>query len=336
MVLDPAATAWLLAGGGAVGVVGGLIGLMGMRPGRSPAARTLAVLGVAETALLGVGLQSVSTIALAGYLLAMALPLGLIGLSVQAIRRYPRGRWLLIAVAGAIGVWGGLSGTLRPDSWTRLAGELGRGFAGHASQLLLVLLLALGTAGWALVTAASLRGTTAAARMGGWARRHRRGLTLVAAAGPLPYGLIRLTWVTPWPLLLPGGEALEPSIRLWGLLLGGGALLGAVLTVGLIRPWGVAFPRWVPVLAGRRVPPAVAVVPGMTVAGLVCASAAPMLRLILVPLPDTVFGEVSVAGRLLATLIFPFWLWGPALVLAVWGYAQSRWPVEEPPMPGTI
>lgn len=33
----------------------------------------------------------------------------------------------------------------------------------------------------------------------------------------------------------------------------------ALLTVGLIRPWGEVFPRWLPGLGGRRVPVAVAV-----------------------------------------------------------------------------
>jgi hypothetical protein len=39
-----------------------------------------------------------------------------------------------------------------------------------------------------------------------------------------------------------------------GVLCGMAALAG-VLALSLVRPWGLAFPRWVPLLAGRRVPP---------------------------------------------------------------------------------
>lgn len=40
------------------------------------------------------------------------------------------------------------------------------------------------------------------------------------------------------------------------------ALLPAVLAGALIRPWGLIFPRWVPHLAGRRVPRLLPVIPG--------------------------------------------------------------------------
>ncbi|GAB3953797.1 hypothetical protein GCM10029976_094690 [Kribbella albertanoniae] len=35
----------------------------------------------------------------------------------------------------------------------------------------------------------------------------------------------------------------------------------ALLTIGLVRPWGEVYPRWMPRLGGRRVPIAAAVVP---------------------------------------------------------------------------
>ncbi|GHC63199.1 hypothetical protein [Streptomyces cinnamoneus] len=37
-------------------------------------------------------------------------------------------------------------------------------------------------------------------------------------------------------------------------VLNGMAVLAAIFALSLIRPWGVVFPRWVPLLAGRRVP----------------------------------------------------------------------------------
>ena len=38
----------------------------------------------------------------------------------------------------------------------------------------------------------------------------------------------------------------------------------------------------------------------------------------------TLFTDVRLLDRLLAVLVFPFWIWGPALALAVWGYALAR------------
>lgn len=37
-------------------------------------------------------------------------------------------------------------------------------------------------------------------------------------------------------------------------VLSGLALLAGVLALSLVRPWGLVFPRWVPLLAGRRAP----------------------------------------------------------------------------------
>lgn len=42
--------------------------------------------------------------------------------------------------------------------------------------------------------------------------------------------------------------------------------LGGVLTHGLVHRWGEAFARWTRFAAGRRVPPALAVVPASVVA----------------------------------------------------------------------
>lgn len=46
------------------------------------------------------------------------------------------------------------------------------------------------------------------------------------------------------------------------------AVLGALLTLGLVRRWGQVFPGRVPVLGGRRVPPLLALVPALSVAAL--------------------------------------------------------------------
>jgi hypothetical protein len=145
--------------------------------------------------------QGVSTIALAGYLLAAALPLGLAWLTVQVARSYPSLRWLVPDAAVAVIGLGVLSGVLTPRHFRALVAELSQGVVRNRDVLLFALTSAVATAGWVLVAIRLLVTIESGRRAGGWIARHRTTLTLVAAAGPLPYGLIRLTWLTPWPLL---------------------------------------------------------------------------------------------------------------------------------------
>jgi hypothetical protein len=288
-----------------VGAAGGVAGLAGALPRRA-----VVLLAAAELAVFGLVLQGTATLSVLGYLVAMALPVAVVVVLVQVVRRYPTARWavgvpaLALLAAGAV--------TAR-EPLTALAAHLGGALAAQAGRLVTVLLvLGVGTA-WAGVLATALAGTPGLDRATAWVVRHRVAITAVAACGPLPYALARLTWLTPWPLL--GHEALDLPTRIWGLALSGGAWLGVVLTLGLVRPWGEVFPRWVPGLAGRPVPVAAAAVPGGLVAAAVTFAAVPMLLL----LPDD--GLVPV---LVSAVVFPCWLWGPALALAVWGYVGHR------------
>ncbi|GAA2709315.1 hypothetical protein ACFY2R_01815 [Micromonospora olivasterospora] len=93
------------------------------------------------------------------------------------------------------------------------------------------------------------------------------------------------------------------------------ATVGAVLTVGLTRPWGERFPRWMPRLAGRRVPPRLALVPAALVALAVTGAGV---------------AELGNPGHLLdgfssATAPLLLWpLWGPALGAAALAYHLRR------------
>ncbi|TQL49473.1 hypothetical protein FB467_0546 [Ornithinicoccus hortensis] len=58
-----------------------------------------------------------------------------------------------------------------------------------------------------------------------------------------------------------------------------------------------------------------AAVPGSVVAAALIVSAGPML----VSFRTETVGEVLVSA-----VVFPFWVWGPALGLAVWGYVLHR------------
>ncbi len=139
--------------------------------------------------------------------------------------------------------------------------------------------------------------------------------------------LIRATWLTPWPLGLPAGMAadLVGPLRLQGLLLGGAALAGAVLTVGLIARWGEVWPRWMPGLGGRPVPVAAAAVPGAVVALLLCSASVPMAMMTV----------AAGTGDAWLQLVLPLPLWGAALGAATLAYVLRR-RGDRSARPGTI
>ncbi len=314
LAISPAALAWLALVTAATGAVGALAVLERDRDDRSA---LLVAVAVPQIVVFGFALQGMGTIALAGYLVAFAVPAAGIVLAVQVVRRYPRLRVVVAAALIAVAVWGLLFGTLRRTTVGRLLDNLATGFAGAASELVAVFLFTASAAGWVLVLLESVRRTGTADRLTDVVVRHRRTFTVIAALGPLPYALARATWLTPWPMFGGPIAELSPETRLWGVLLGAAAVSGSVLTIGLIRPWGEVFPRWVPRLAGRAVPVAAAAVPGGVVAAIVTAAAVPVLV-------GMSTSDLGVVDKVLAILLFPFWVWGPMLALAVWGYVGHR------------
>ena len=152
-------------------------------------------------------------------------------------------------------------------------------------------------------------------------RRARVPVTLLAAACGLPYLIARASWLTPWPLFGPTREMLDrdPATMVTGLLLGSAMLASSLLTLGLILPWGERFPRWAPGVGGRPVPVRLAVVPALLVAVLFTVGGIAMLDL-----GAAMEGSGGSINRLTMWLVLPFWLWGPLLALATWGYAVHR------------
>lgn len=158
--------------------------------------------------------------------------------------------------------------------------------------------------------------------------RWGRWATWVAVVAPLPYAATRLAWALDIPLGVPDefmtmyrADYVAKGVGLWRFTLGGMALGGSILTMGLVQRWGEVFPRWIPFLAGRRVPPALAIVPAtlvsvaVTVASISIWRGAAAQGLDLELGPDT-WGP---AGPIL------FWLpWGIALGLATLAYHLRR------------
>jgi hypothetical protein len=160
-------------------------------------------------------------------------------------------------------------------------------------------------AAWA--TAAS------AARWGRWAMA-------VAAVIPLLYAVTRLAWLAGIPLGISEAflHELWESGAVWaGAGLGAFAVVGAVLTLGLVRRWGEVFPRWLPGLAGRRVPVMLAVVPASLVAVMVTSASLGLLT------SGRFIALIGTGGLAVAPmLLWP--LWGVALGAATLAYYLRR------------
>lgn len=304
--LGQIAAAALQACVGAMASAVGLSALFG-RHGMTP---LLSGVAIAIGMACAVGLTGLRGLAIAGYTLAYLLPLILLALAVFAMRT-PAMR--VFATLAGLSVMGVL--LLGPTPLRSLYFDFAVDLLTVRSVTPLVLMLFAGI--WFLVGASFLYRTPGAA--GVFVLRHRVAITVIAACCALPYVIARLSWLTPWPLFGNPHESDDPSLTFAnGLILGSAMLAGGVLTLGLILPWGSRVPRWFGRVGGRAIPTGVAVVPALTVAVLFTAAGLDSLLLA---------GEspTGIAIPLLTTaLVFPFWLWGPLLALATWGYALHR------------
>ncbi|SCG43168.1 hypothetical protein [Micromonospora halophytica] len=150
--------------------------------------------------------------------------------------------------------------------------------------------------------------------------RRGRWATYVAAVIPALYAVTRLAWAVGVPLGIDRAflDEMRDSGSVWAAAgLGAFALVGTALTLGLVQRWGERFPRWMPGLAGRRVPVALAVVPAGGVAVAVSAAGVGLLS-------TPAFWDFS-SGVDLATAPVLLWpLWGAALAVATYAYHLRR------------
>ncbi|PZF83730.1 hypothetical protein [Jiangella anatolica] len=140
-------------------------------------------------------------------------------------------------------------------------------------------------------------------------RRWGRPAVYVAAAIPALYAATRWLWVAGVPIGMSERELDElaaDGALLAAAWLGSFALVGTVLTLGLVQRWGEVCPRWMPGLGGRRVPVGLAVVPASVVAVLVTSGG---LGLIKGGLSEGLIGAEDWAAV------------GPALLWPLWGVA---------------
>ncbi|MEU0564916.1 hypothetical protein ABZ297_05910 [Nonomuraea sp. NPDC005983] len=154
------------------------------------------------------------------------------------------------------------------------------------------------------------------------AARWGRVAVYVAVTVPLVYCATRWSWALDIPLgvskeFLDEGAKDAPGIWLAGAYLATFGAGGGLLTLGLTQRWGEIFPRWIPGLRSRRVPPLLAIVPATLVA-------------IVITVAGLTYIRQWLAGRFLlsewgAWLPETFWpLWGGALATAALAYHLRR------------
>ncbi len=161
------------------------------------------------------------------------------------------------------------------------------------------------------------------------ARRWGVGLPPSPWPHPLVYAATRWAWALGIPLgiseeLLRYGQ--ERGLWVAGAGLASVAAVGALLTLGLVLPFGETFPRWLPRVSGRDVPPALAVIPSLVVAVLVTSAGLMFVRLAVTGAFEDGFGFIGPPGESWAAiapeLLWP--IWGVALGLASIAYHYRR------------
>lgn len=151
------------------------------------------------------------------------------------------------------------------------------------------------------------------------------GSVAVATLVPLLYAATRLAWAAGIPLGIdPDFLAEIQPIVVNGLVLALLAVGGAALTVGLVRPWGEVFWRWLPFVGGKPVPVTFVRRFAFTVALLVTAGGFYFIREMVDggPIGIAPEGAEHQWAAWLPELLWP--VWGIALAAATVAYGERR------------
>ncbi|MFD0695789.1 hypothetical protein ACFQZT_17050 [Paenibacillus sp. GCM10027628] len=148
-----------------------------------------------------------------------------------------------------------------------------------------------------------------------WGKR----ATYVAIFAPVYYDITRIAWLLGIPLGITKElfQSLQDSGAVWaGAGLALVSISGAALTHGLIRPWGEIVPRWIPLLAGKRIPPTLAVVPAALVSIMLTVTGIQVVK-------QSFSSDIlSNWGAGTPLLLWP--IWGIALGIATISYYYRR------------
>lgn len=146
----------------------------------------------------------------------------------------------------------------------------------------------------------------------------------VTALLTLPTGIWRLLLAVGYPVGYTDDGYAAMDFTGWGAVyvVGISAVSEALalLTLGLVRPWGEVLPRWIPVLGGRRVHHMAAVIPAGLGAIALTLLWTPLVAWWAIPHPDmTALGNVVVGF-----LYLPLIAWGPLLGAVTLSYHRRR------------
>ncbi|MDA1359370.1 hypothetical protein O1R50_07045 [Glycomyces luteolus] len=268
-------------------------------------------------AVFGLLLTTITPISFAGYLAAFLIPIAAVVVPVL-LARGTIARMVTAAAIAAVVVGLGVTGVVDYAAVGAFAADLGGTIAAMSGYLFAQVWTVAGAAIWTALTLQLLLRRRDGEPVPAWlapenAAKWGRVAAWTAFACALPYGLVRMSWLTPWPYMGgPLGDELDLTTRVWGLLLGFAALGGGVLCLGLSQRWGERWPFWMFAVKGRPVPPMIAIVPGAIMAAVFTFMAVPMAA------TGIRQGAYDIVWS------FPFWLWGPALGAATLAYAIRR------------
>ncbi|MFJ6621060.1 hypothetical protein ACIQOW_26225 [Kitasatospora sp. NPDC091335] len=149
-----------------------------------------------------------------------------------------------------------------------------------------------------------------------------------AALTAVPSGLWRIAFGFGVPVGFTGATAATYGAHQpgWGtaycVVLSALAETLAFLTLGLVRPWGLVVPRWIPLIGGRRVRPLAAIVPALLGAAMLTALGLEGLSgrwADNLAEPDSPHGFAAVVMTL---AYLPLVAWGPLLGAVAIDYAR--------------
>lgn len=294
-------------------IAAGVVGLVAARakPGLWPLTALYAV-------VFGMFLSTTSPISLAGYLCAFLLPAVVVAGPVL-LARGRAGRVVAAVAMAALLVALGVIGVIDYPAVGDYLQLLGTRLAEIGAYMAVQVWIVVGAGIWTALTLHLLLTGREGRPAPAWLAPERaakwgRVASWLAFASSLPYGVTRLTWLTPW--MWAGGpldsEQIDMATRVWGLCLGFAAIGGGVLCLGMTYRWGTRWPAWMPVVKGRPVPPKIAIVPATIVAALFTFVSVPMVAL--------GFRQNAIE----MAWAFPFYVWGPALGAATLAYAIRR------------
>ncbi|KQZ09267.1 hypothetical protein ASD23_13410 [Agromyces sp. Root1464] len=179
-------------------------------------------------------------------------------------------------------------------------------------------LMARNPAGETTDDAAPVLRAASALRVGRWA-------TGIAVVVPVGYAVTRIGWFAGVPIGISPSfmqRLVDAHAAPIGAGLGGVALLGAVLTLGLVCPWGEVWPRWVPFLRGRAIPPRLPAALAIAISLPIMSAGLMYVRKMLAGEEFGATGAEHEPGAWLPEMFFP--VWGAALAIAALAYLQRR------------